>query len=137
MPHRLRKTRWRRGSRTHGYGRVGQHRKSGDRGGYGLAGLKKHKRFHMMKYMPDHFGKHGFVSRYPRRKAISISDLERYVDMGLETVDLTKLGYDKLVSKGVISKPIKVIVKEATPKAIEKIEAVGGEVVVLNEGGGS
>ncbi|HEW93674.1 MAG TPA: 50S ribosomal protein L15, partial [Thermoprotei archaeon] len=36
MPHRYRKTRWQRGSRTYGWGRVGQHRKSGSRGGYGL-----------------------------------------------------------------------------------------------------
>ncbi len=130
MPHRLRKTRWRRGSRTHGYGRVGQHRKSGDRGGYGLAGLRKHKRFYMMKYMPDHFGKHGFVSRFPRKRSISVSDLERFIDMGMEEVDLTKLGFDKLVSKGRISKPIKVIVKEATERAIEKVREAGGEVVL-------
>jgi len=38
MPHKLRKTRKMRGSRTHGYGQVGQHRKSGSRGGVGKAG---------------------------------------------------------------------------------------------------
>ncbi|HDI42660.1 MAG TPA: 50S ribosomal protein L15, partial [Candidatus Bathyarchaeota archaeon] len=32
MPHRLRKTRKYRGSRVCGYGRVGQHRKSGVKG---------------------------------------------------------------------------------------------------------
>ena len=134
MPHRLRKTRWYRGGRTHGYGRVGQHRKSGDRGGYGLAGLRKHKRFYMMKYMPDHFGKHGFVSRFPRKKSISVSDLESFINRGMTKVNLVELGYDKLVSKGKISKPIEVIVKEATERAIEKIESVGGKVIILNEG---
>ncbi len=134
MPHRLRKTRWHRGSRTHGYGRVGQHRKSGDRGGYGLAGLRKHKRFYMMKYMPDHFGKHGFVSRYRRKKAISVSDLERFVNKGVTKINLIELGYDKLVSKGVINVPVEVITKEATEKAIEKIERVGGKVIIVEEG---
>ncbi len=134
MPHRLRKTRWHRGSRTHGYGRVGQHRKSGDRGGYGLAGLRKHKRFHMMKYMPDHFGKHGFVSRFRRKKAISVSDLEQFVNRGITKINLVELGYDKLVSKGVINVPVEVITKEATEKAIEKIESVGGKVIIVEEG---
>jgi len=134
MPHRLRKTRWYRGSRTHGYGRVGQHRKSGDRGGYGLAGLRKHKRFYMMKYMPDHFGKHGFVSRFKRKRSISISDLESFVNKGITKINLIELGYDKLVSKGKISVPVEVITKEATERAINKIESVGGKVILMEEG---
>ncbi|HIQ12824.1 MAG TPA: 50S ribosomal protein L15 [Thermoprotei archaeon] len=134
VPHRLRKTRWYRGSRTYGYGRVGQHRKSGDRGGYGMAGLKKHKRFYMIKYLPNHFGKHGFVSRYKRKKAISISDLESFINKGVTKINLVELGYDKLVSKGVISKPVEIITKEATEKAIEKIESAGGKVVIIGEG---
>ncbi len=134
MPHRLRKTRWLRGSRTHGYGRVGQHRKSGDRGGYGLAGLRKHKRFYMMKYMPNHFGKHGFVSRFPRKRSISVSDLESFLNRGITKINLVELGYDKLVSKGMISKPVEVIVREATERAIEKIESVGGKVILVGEG---
>ncbi|MEM4427493.1 MAG: 50S ribosomal protein L15, partial [Zestosphaera sp.] len=41
-----------RGSRTHGYGRVGQHRKAGSRGGRGAAGLHKHKWTWVVKYHP-------------------------------------------------------------------------------------
>lgn len=134
MPHRLRKTRWHRGSRTYGYGRVGQHRKSGDRGGYGLAGLKKHKRFYMIKYLPNHFGKHGFVSRYKRKKVISISDLESFINKGVTKINLVELGYDKLISKGVINKSVEIITKEATEKAIKKIERVGGKVIIIGEG---
>ena len=33
MPQKLRKTRKMRGSRTHGYGQIGQHRKGGGKGG--------------------------------------------------------------------------------------------------------
>ena len=43
LPTRTRKSRKYRGSRTHGYGQIGQHRHSGSRGGHGNAGLHKHK----------------------------------------------------------------------------------------------
>jgi len=131
MPHRLRKTRWQRGSRTYGWGRIGQHRKSGGRGGYGLAGLKKHKRFYLMKYMPNHIGKHGFKSIYPRKKSINVGDLQRFIDKGVKKINLVELGIDKLLGKGKINKPIEVIVKEASEKAINKIEKVGGKIVFI------
>jgi len=131
MPHRLRKTRWHRGSRTYGWGRVGQHRKSGGRGGYGLAGLKKHKRFYLMKYMPNHIGKHGFKSIYPRKKSINVGDLQKFIDRGVKKINLVELGIDKLLGKGKINKPIEVVVKEASEKAINKIEKVGGKIVFI------
>ena len=43
MPHKARKVRKQRGSRTHGWGQIGQHRSRGGRGGTGKAGLDKHK----------------------------------------------------------------------------------------------
>ncbi|WP_290597834.1 MULTISPECIES: uL15m family ribosomal protein [unclassified Archaeoglobus] len=45
-------------------------------------------------------------------------------------VDLTELGYSKLLGNGRVTKKIEVRVFEATPKAVEKIEAAGGKVVV-------
>ena len=35
-------------------------RGAGKHGGHGNAGLHKHKVMYMLKYMPDHFGRHGF-----------------------------------------------------------------------------
>ena len=133
MPHSKRKTRWYRGSRYHGWGQIGQHRKSGARGGFGKAGMKKHKWFYVLKYEPDHFGKHGFVSHRPRKKAMNISDLERFISQGVKEINLDEMGVDKLLAKGKITVPVKVIVKEASDKAIEKIKAAGGEVVLLSE----
>lgn len=133
MPHSKRKTRWYRGGRYHGWGQVSQHRKSGGRGGCGMAGLKKHKRFYMIKYAPNHFGKHGFVSRRPSKKTINISDLEKFILQGVQEINLVELGYDKLLSKGMINNPVKVIVREASEKAIEKIKNIGGEVIILEE----
>jgi large subunit ribosomal protein L15 len=131
MPHRRRKTRWYRGSRYHGWGQIGQHRKSGARGGYGRAGLKKHKWFYVLKYEPDHFGRHGFRSHKPPKKSINIGDLERLISMGVDEINLDELGYEKLLAKGRLSRPIKIIVKEASERAVEKVKEAGGEVILL------
>ncbi len=58
MPSRTQKFRGR--CRTHGRGKKSG-RGKGKRGGTGNAGLHKHKIMYMLKYMPDHFGRHGFV----------------------------------------------------------------------------
>jgi len=122
-----------------GYGRVGQHRKSGSRGGRGSAGMHKHKWSYTVKYAPNHFGKHGFKSIYPRPTEINIGELEKLIEAGKYTVeektnipiiDLTKEGYDRLIGKGKLDKPIKVIVKYASKGAIEKIKRIGGEVIL-------
>lgn len=73
MPHRKRKVRKKRGSRPHGYGRVGLHRGKGMRGGRGKAGLHKHKWSYTVIYAPDHFGKRGF--KPPRRVEANIINL--------------------------------------------------------------
>jgi len=68
---RERKSRKLRGrSRTMGWGSVGQHRKSGSRGGKGAAGLGKHEWTWTIKYAPDWYGKRGFTPR--RSKAVTI-----------------------------------------------------------------
>jgi len=56
MPSRTKKFR---GTRTHGRGKKAG-RGAGLHGGTGNAGLHKHKVQYMLKFMPDHFGRHGF-----------------------------------------------------------------------------
>merc|ERR1711937_145712 len=48
-----------RGHVSHGQGRIGKHRKGGDRGGRGLAGGQHHHRIMFDKYHPGYFGKVG------------------------------------------------------------------------------
>ena len=144
---RRKKSRKYRGSRTHGYGRIGQHRKSGSRGGFGAAGLHKHKWTWIVKYYPDYFGKHGFT-RPPELtievRGINVGLLDNIVeDLAVKglvrkendiyIVDLPKLGINKLLGSGRVTKKMKVITISATEKAIEKIREAGGEVVVLGE----
>jgi len=132
-----------RGSRTCGWGRVQQHRKSGARGGKGHIGYHKHKWTWTVKYAPDMFGKHGF--RPPFKKeyvAINLRDLDILVnelakrneipeENGKYVVDLSKYGFAKLLGSGRITKPVVVKVQYSTEKAKEKVEAAGGQVVQI------
>ncbi len=143
MPHKLRKTRKQRGSRTMGYGRVGQHRKAGGRGGKGKAGGRKHFWIQTLKYNPERFMKTGFKppsALKPRHEVINIGELE---DLALRTfgaeklragaepldLNLTELGYGKLLGRGKVRVPLRVRVPAHTPRALEKVEAAGGEIV--------
>ena len=42
--------------------------------------------------------------------------------------DLTEMGFDKLLGRGSIDRPLSITVKEASAKAIQKVEAAGGSV---------
>jgi len=116
---------------THGKGRKGG-RGSGLRGGRGNAGLHKHKYMHMLKYMPDHFGVHGF--KRPQKvlqetKAINVGELEEKYP-GKKELDLTKEGYDKLLGSGILESKLKIKVNSASERAIAKVKEKGGEVVL-------
>jgi len=138
---RKRKVRKLRGSRTHGWGRVGQHRKSGSRGGFGYAGMHKHKWSYTVKYAKNHFGKKGFTrprSTVNIKNIINVGDIESLI-LNVETkfvdnkifIDLESLGYDKLLGSGQITRPVIIKVREATEKAQEKVIKSGGKVLTM------
>jgi large subunit ribosomal protein L15 len=116
---------------THGKGKKGG-RGAGLRGGKGNAGLLKHRYMHMVKYMPDHFGKHGFKrpqSIVKKDKIINVGQLEVKFP-GKKDIDLGKEGYDKLLGGGSLNSKIKIKVNSASFKAVEKIKEKGGEVIL-------
>ena len=139
MPHKLRKVRKKRGSRTHGYGQVGQHRK----GPKGQAGLHKQGWTHIIKFEPDYFEKRGFTSqRATSRKTdfINVGELDELVaklaaEKKLERkqkkifLDLAKLGYNKLLGLGNVTKPMLVKVLAHSEAAAKKIEEAGGQIL--------
>lgn len=134
-------------TRTMSWGRIGQHRKSGSRGGFGAVGMHKHKWSWTTKYAPDWYGKHGFKPPLSIRKsvyAINLDELNELVSKLVAenkairegekiVIDITKYGFNKILGRGNIEYPLKVIVKEITSRAREKIESIGGEVVVTSE----
>ncbi len=131
-----------RGSRTHGRGKKAG-RGAGLRGGRGNAGLHKHKWLSIVKYDPEHFGHHGFKrpqSVVRSKVTMNLSEVEQALPAlsrdgfaeekeGKWTVDLTKMGVDKLLGSGRISKPITVKVAEASASAEKKLKAAGGKLV--------
>lgn len=142
MPHKLRKTRKMRGSRTCGYGIVGQHRGSGQRGERRV-GRHKHLWSYVLRYEPDYFGKKGFVppkTLHKEDRIINVGQLEDLIEKlsteeKLETkegkifLDLKKLGYTKLLGMGEITKPVLVKVSAYSKSAVKKIENAGGQVL--------
>ncbi|RJS78763.1 50S ribosomal protein L15 [Candidatus Bathyarchaeota archaeon] len=141
MPHKLRKTRKKRGSRTYGYGRVGQHRKSGCKG-MRKAGRHKHGWTYVVKYEPNYFGKRGFTS--PKSLKIKVNtinvgtlDVAEKISTkqkdGKLLIDLESLGYTKLLGNGKVTKPLIVKVSSYSKSAVEKIKGAGGKILVENE----
>jgi large subunit ribosomal protein L15 len=117
---------------THGRGKKAG-RGAGLRGGRGNAGLLKHRHMYMTKYMPDHFGRHGFKrpqSVIKKEKIINVGQLEVKFP-SKKDIDLKKEGYDKLLGGGKLKTKLKIKVNSASEKAIEKIKDKGGEVVLL------
>jgi large subunit ribosomal protein L15 len=137
MPHKLRKIRKTRGSRTQGYGRVGQHRKTGSKG-MRNAGRHKHLWSYVIRYEPEYFGKKGFVSPKSLGKkedAINVKRLDEIAQRfstekeGKMFIDLESLGYTKLLGTGKIAKSLVVKVASCTRSAAEKIKEAGGQIL--------
>lgn len=145
MATRKRKVRRLRGSRTCGWGKSGQHRDSGMRGGRGKAGMRKHKWTYMIRYgLP--IRKVGFkpISHGKRASPINISEVDSMVDKLLADgmakkkgekieVDLTKLGYEKLLGSGKISRPLEIKVLKCSDIAVKKVKEAGGSVLYLGK----
>jgi len=120
-------------NRYHGRGKKAG-RGAGKRGGRGNAGMNKHRVMTRIKYMPNHWGMHGF-NRHPTLRTVFVTvNVSHLEDMakGSDTIDLTELGIDKILGSGRINSALKVIVQEASARAVEKIEAAGGSIEGLN-----
>ena len=143
------KTRKYRGKRTFGTGKLGTRRAKGQKGGSGLTtGKEKH---HFSKYIKlrklgfpgelgekFRLGKHGFkrplkIRRRDAVEAINLKDIEVNLESWLEAGDidkkkntyvlnLTELGYDKLLGRGKVTENLDITVKKASKGAIEKLE---------------
>ncbi|ADL19631.1 50S ribosomal protein L15P [Acidilobus saccharovorans 345-15] len=148
IPRARKKVRKLRGrTRSMGWGRIGQHRKTGKKGGRGAAGMGKHKKSWMLKYAPDWFGTRGFRNPTSRGElnTIDLEGLERLVagltakgqaktEDGLVVVDLKAMGYEKLLGRGKLTSKVKVIVPMASEKAVQKVKEAGGLVVTEEAG---
>jgi large subunit ribosomal protein L15 len=151
------KTKKKRGTRVIGYGRVGQHRKTGQRAGRGkTTQWKKSKKSYYLKQkelgFPDpdwKIGKKGFKrpQKVVRRNIVNtmnVKDLDLQLDEYLEqdvadksgktySIDLTDLDIQKLLGRGKITKPVNIKVQKASKSAVRKVEEAGGNIEILSE----
>ena len=154
FPKRIRKMR---GTRTCGYGRVGQHRKAGQRAGKGkTTQWKKSKKSYYLKQkelgFPDpdwDFGKKGFkrpqdMVRLSTINTVNVKDLDYKIEKLVEekkatksgdtyTINLVSVNIQKVLGRGEINKKVNVTVNKASERAVQKIEAAGGKVTILSE----
>jgi len=125
-----------------GWGQVGQHRKHSQKGGRKV-GRHKHLWTYVIKYEPDYFGKKGFTSPKSLKQkinVINVGELDELVDKLAEGkqlekredkafLDLGKMGYQKLLATGKITKPLLVKVAAYSENAAKKIEDAGGKIL--------
>lgn len=128
-----------RGLTTHGGGHRKKRRGAGNRGGRGRAGHGKRGCHKKQSFEP--LGRHGFIPRRQSRKnqAINISDLSYLIKKhhiektgDIYFLDLTSLGYQKLLSTGQTRLKLQIKVAQFSPQAEEKIKAAGGLILSEN-----
>ncbi len=132
-----------RGSKTHGWGDKKKHRGSGHRGGTGNAGSGKKADCKKPRFWKDpyYFGKFGFVHQGVKTtRVVTLQYLETCLPTLLAqhlvegkddayVVDVGKLGYDKVLSKGLVTRKWHLTAKHISSGAKQKIEDAGGIVV--------
>ena len=139
-----------RGKRTHGWGHGKKHRGAGNRGGRGNAGLGK--RGAQKKTLPLPQGKRPVgrvandnigmkvVRNASQNKIINLDSISRNFDNWLNnkkikkdgtklSLNLTELGYTKLLSKGELTEKIEITVSSYSNAAKLKIEKAGGKII--------
>lgn len=135
-----------RGYRTHGWGIVRGHRKSGMRGGVGKAAPKSHHKLLVIKGILPPIGKKGFVNPpavVEEVSTINLSHLEAMLPTLLKEakvtqknttyeINLSELGYSKLLAQGKITVAMNITAKYASERAISKVKAAGGKVNLLD-----
>src|SRR5215204_1051270 len=123
MATRLRKSRRQRGTRYCGWGQIGKH---------------KHFWIRTVIEEPDHFGHPQTKSHHKVnvKKWANLRDLDLLYSKHIknestenETLDLTALGINKLLGGGRVSTKMIVKVEQISRRAVEKIKAIGGNVI--------
>lgn len=144
---KAKRNRHQRGRTTGGWGFGKRHRGKGSRGGHGHSGAGK-RGAHKVSFYTAHGGKINLGKRgiqfKPRVyaipvKVISLEGLDRNAKAwgttsgGIIEVDLTKLGFTKVLSDGKLNHKLKVICHQFSEGAKKKIEGAGGQAVTPKE----
>ena len=134
-----------RGAGSHGWGFRKKHKKSGHRGGKGMAGSGKRadqkKSLVIKLYGNEYFGKQGITSRgteRDKRKRINLLDIElnldSYIKRGIakktkEGIEINLKDY-KILGGGELKSKLIIKAREASKSAIEKVKKAGGKIIL-------
>ena len=132
LPRLEKRIRQMRGQGGAGYGGKKRHRGKGSQGGKGWAGSTKHKRSYVYKYALAHFGYKGFrPPQFRVEVALNLDDAEKLSNkIGKTELDLTELGYTKLLGRGKLTKPLAIKIARASASAKEAVESAGGKLLL-------
>ena len=132
-----------RGSRTCGGGTHKNRRGAGNRGGRGRAGHRDHRFSHYLLYGEIHNGKHGFVNQTSSpMKVLSVGRLDEMVEeliaAGIASregdavvIPADQIGIDKILGNGRVTQKMRVSARAFSGQAKQKIEAMGGQALVI------
>ncbi len=150
--HKRKKAKRMRATSTHGRGARKKGKKSGHKGGFGMAGSGKrsdHKKTLITKlYGHNYFGKKGITSKKTqkdKRKRINVGEIEmnigKYIKEGIgkktpqgyeiNLKDYKILGGNKKTEKPIENKMI-ITAKEFSASALEKVKEKGGNIIAGN-----
>jgi len=132
-----------RGNTTHGWGSMKKRRGAGNRSGRGAAGSGKRADTKKPSiWSGKYFGKHGFKNKNPLiLVGINVGQIELHI-AALEakkfavkekdsfSIDLKKLGFNKLLGSGMVKNKYNIKVDYASKIAVEKIKKTGGDVIL-------
>ena len=136
-----------RGAGSHGWGFRKKHKKSGHRGGKGMAGSGKRadqkKSLVIKLYGNEYFGKQGITSRgteRDKRKRINLADIELNIDSYIKKgiAKKTKDGIEinlkdyKILGDGELKSKLIIKANDSSKSAIKKVEAKGGEIILIH-----
>lgn len=119
-----------RGSKTHGWGSKKKHRGKGSQGGSGRSGWKHRKLMFIKQGLKSkkRFKSLGQRGMKKPRRGINISDLLKLAE-GRKEISLKEVGYEKLLGRGELTKPLTVKAAAFSAKARQKIEKSGGKAL--------
>ena len=122
------------GSRNHGKGNAKNRRGKGGKGGWGRAGMHKHRFSYVTRYerhFMRHGGRHGFVNpnASPGVPVINLYEIDQLARSGKIEKREGKLTFDfngKVLGTGSITVPIAVRALSFSGRAKDKLKAAGG-----------
>ena len=105
-------------------------------------GRRKHLWSYVLRYEPDYFMKKGFYSSCRKKvNLLNVGELEELAmklsaegrldeKSGIAFLDLGKLGYNKLLGMGNITKPFSIKVASYSKSAARKVKEAGGKLII-------